>query len=104
MSIIVHRDEPIDDALKRLHSEAIRENIFNSVNKKRYFIKDSKNRSIKKREWKKRKRRHRTAKRKVKNKGKFNIFSFERFLNAQLTNRIKKTSKARENSDIQELL
>ena len=67
MSIIVHRDEPIDDALKRLHREAIRENIFETLTERRYHVKDSEKRSVKKREWKKRKRRRRTAARRKKN-------------------------------------
>lgn len=70
MSIIVHKNEPIDDALRRLHSEAVRENVFETVNNKRYFIKKNEIKSSKKREWMKRKRRSRSAKRKKKNKGK----------------------------------
>ncbi len=69
MSIVVHKNEPVDDALRRLHAEAIRENIFNTVNDKRYFIKPSEKKSEKKRAWKKRKRRSRSAKRKKRNKG-----------------------------------
>ena len=68
MSIIVHGDEPIDEALKRLHREAIRENIFETLNEKRYFIKKSLKLSVGKREWKKRKRRRRTAARRSRNK------------------------------------
>jgi len=70
MSIIVHKNEPIDDALRRLHSEAVRENVFETVNDKRYFIKRNEIKSTKKREWMKRKRRSRSAKRKKRNKGK----------------------------------
>lgn len=70
MSIIVHKNEPIDNALKRLHAEAVRENIFNIVNDKRYHIKKSEKESVIKREYKKRKRRRRTAKRRLKVKGK----------------------------------
>lgn len=66
MSIIVHKNEPIDEALKRLHGEAIRENIFEVMNDKRYYIKPNEKRSVGKREWKKRKRRRRTAKRRSK--------------------------------------
>lgn len=66
MSIIVHKNEPIDEALKRLHGEAIRENIFEVLNKKRYYIKPNEERYEKKREWLKRKRRHRRAKRRGK--------------------------------------
>lgn len=69
MSIIVHKEEPIDEALKRLHREAIRENIFDVLNKKRYRIPATVERCQKKREWKKRKRRSRAAKRKLRNKG-----------------------------------
>jgi len=70
MSIIVHKNESIDDALRRLHSEAVRENIFENVNNKRYFIKENEKRSEKKRAWVKRKRRSRREKRKKRNKGK----------------------------------
>lgn len=66
MSIIVHRNEPIDEALRRLHAESIRENIFEVVNKKRYNIKPSEEKHEVKKEWKKRKRRSRRAKRKMK--------------------------------------
>lgn len=69
MSIIVHKDEQIDDALKRLYAEAVRENVFNVVNNKRYYIKPTEERSVVKREWKKRKRRSRSARRKRRNKG-----------------------------------
>lgn len=70
MTIIVHKNEPVDNALKRLHSEAVRENIFNTVNDKRYHIKPSEKKSVMKRELKKRKRRRRAAKRRIRNKGK----------------------------------
>ena len=66
MSIIVHKNEPIDEALKRLHGEAIRENIFEVLTKKRYRVKPTEERCIKRREWKKRKRRLRRAKRRGK--------------------------------------
>jgi len=66
MSIIVHKNEPIDEALKRLHGEAIRENIFEVLNEKRYFIKPTEKRSVHKRKWMKRKKRHRRAKRRSK--------------------------------------
>jgi ribosomal protein S21 len=69
MSIIVHKNEPIDNVMKRLHAEAIRENIFIKVTEKRYHEKPSVSKSEKKREWKKRKRRSRSAKRKLRNKG-----------------------------------
>ncbi|MDD3647832.1 MAG: 30S ribosomal protein S21 [Candidatus Dojkabacteria bacterium] len=66
MSIIVHKNEPVDEALKRLHAESIRENIFDTFNKKRYQIKESRKKYEKKKEWMKRKKRHRSAKRKQK--------------------------------------
>jgi ribosomal protein S21 len=69
MSIIVHKNEPIDDSLRRLYAEAVRENIFNDVTNHRYFIKHTIERSVKKREWVKRKRRSRSAKRKRRMKG-----------------------------------
>lgn len=66
MSVIVHKNEPIDEALKRLHGEALRENIFEVANAKRYRIKPTSERCEKRREWQKRKRKHRQAKRKAK--------------------------------------
>jgi ribosomal protein S21 len=68
MSILVHKNEPIDEALKRLHGESIRENIFNAVNEKRYRIKPTEKRCAKRREMKKRKRKRRKALRRVRNK------------------------------------
>lgn len=69
MSIIVHKDEQIDEALKRLHGEALREDIFETLTKKRYMIKQSEEKNTKCKEWRKRKRRSRRAKRKLRNKG-----------------------------------
>jgi ribosomal protein S21 len=69
MSIIVHRDEPVDEALKRLHREALRENIFEVLNAKRYRIRPGEDAAAKRREWRKRKRRLRSARRKSRNKG-----------------------------------
>lgn len=66
MSIIVHKNEPIDEALKRLHGEALRENIFEVAMKKRYRVKPTEERCAKRRERKKRKKKRRRAKRKAK--------------------------------------
>lgn len=66
MSIVVHSDEPIENALKRLHREAIRENIFEEMKKRRYFIKPTVERCITRKQYKKTKKRRRTAKRKQK--------------------------------------
>lgn len=66
MTIVVHRNEPIDEALRRLQGETLRENIFEVVNEKRYFIPDTAKKTAQRREWKKRKRRSRSAKRKNK--------------------------------------
>jgi len=68
MSILVHKNEPIDEALKRLHGEAIRENIFIAVNDRRYRIKPTEVRCAIRREWRKRKRKRRRATRRLKNK------------------------------------
>lgn len=66
MSIIVHKTEPIDEAVRRLQGETLRENIFEVVNEKRYHIKPSVAVCEKRRAWRKRKRRSRRAKRKAK--------------------------------------
>ena len=55
MTVIVHKNEPIDEALRRLQGETLRENIFEVYNDKRYFIKPSKKRSDHKRLGKKEK-------------------------------------------------
>lgn len=68
MSILVHKNEPIDEALKRLHGESIRENIFIAVNEKRYRVKPTEERCAKRRELKKRKRKRRRAIRRLRNK------------------------------------
>lgn len=66
MSIVVHSDEPIENALKRLHREAIRENIFEELKKRRYFIKPTTVRCIQRKKYKKTKKRRRQARRKQK--------------------------------------
>jgi ribosomal protein S21 len=68
MSVIVHKNEPIENAFKRLQREAIRENVFNVVMKKRYRVKKSEEMIQKRRERKKMKRRRSAAKRKVRSK------------------------------------
>ena len=70
MSVIVHDDMPIDQALKMLWREANRENIPNTLTKNRYRIKQAaKNHEFRK-VWAKMKRRRRSAKRTLAKKGK----------------------------------
>ncbi len=61
MAVIVHKDEPIDQALKRLHREVVRENVIFQFKEKRYYIKPTTKRSAVKKEFLKRKRKHRQA-------------------------------------------
>jgi len=67
MSVIVHRDEPIEEAVRRLQGETLRENIFEVVNDKRYHKPKSLANIEQRRAWKKRKKRSRSAKRKARN-------------------------------------
>jgi len=69
MSIIVHKDEIVDEALKRLHGETLRENILEAWNKKRYATKKTEERNELRRKWKKRKKRSRRARRVKRRKG-----------------------------------
>lgn len=66
MAVIVHRDEPIDQALRRLHREVMRENVIEKFKEKKYFIKPTEKRSAIKREQKKQKVKRRKANRKFK--------------------------------------
>jgi len=66
MSVIVHDDMPIDQALKMLWREANRENIPNELLKNRYRIKPSAIRHDFKKQWEKMKRRRRSASRREK--------------------------------------
>ncbi len=70
MSVIVHDDVPIDQALKMLWREAIRENIPEEFEKRRYRIKPTAERHEVKKEFAKQKRRRRTASRRQRLKGK----------------------------------
>lgn len=70
MSVIVHDDMPIDQALKMLWREANRENIPVELLKNRYRIKDTTVRHEFNKYWAKIKRRRRSAKRKLARKGK----------------------------------
>ena len=70
MSVIVHDDMPIDQALKMLWREANRENIPNELLKNRYRIKEAATRHEFKKQWEKMKRRRRSATRKLAQKGK----------------------------------
>ncbi len=66
MAVIVHANENIDSALKRLHREVMREKILETYRDKVYRIKKSDLKIQKRREWAKMKRRRRTAARRAK--------------------------------------
>jgi ribosomal protein S21 len=66
MSVIVHSNENIDSALKRLHREVLREKILETYRSKQYRVKEADLDIQKRREWAKMKRRRRTAARRVK--------------------------------------
>jgi len=70
MSVIVHDDMPIDQALKMLWREANRENIPVELLKNRYRIKQTNVNHEFRKYWSKIKRRRRSAKRKLDRKGK----------------------------------
>lgn len=63
MAVIVHANENIDMALKRLHREVLREKVLDTAREKAYRIHDATLVRDKRREWKKMKRRRRTARR-----------------------------------------
>lgn len=63
MAVIVHANENIDNALKRLHREVLREKVLETAREKQYLIKRSEVEKEKRRAWAKTKRRRRTAKR-----------------------------------------
>ncbi len=65
MSVIVHQNENIDIALKRLHREVMREKLLETLKLKQYRIKKSELMIEKRREWAKMKRRRRTAARRA---------------------------------------
>ena len=66
MSVIVHSNENIDSALKRLHREVLREKILETYRSKQYRVKDADLDIQKRKEWAKMKRRRRSAARRIK--------------------------------------
>ncbi len=70
MSVIVHDQMSVDQALKMLWREANRENIPNEILKNRYRIKATAEVHEKRKVWAKMKRRRRAAKRRMAKKGK----------------------------------
>ncbi|MDD3474980.1 MAG: bS21 family ribosomal protein [Candidatus Dojkabacteria bacterium] len=66
MAVIVHANENIDSALKRLHREVMREKILETARDKKYRVKQADLDIQKRREWAKQKRRRRTAARRAK--------------------------------------
>ena len=66
MAVIVHANENIDSALKRLHREVLRERILETYRNRTYRIKKADLKIQKRREWAKMKRRRRTAARRAK--------------------------------------
>ena len=66
MAVIVHANENIDSALKRLHREVMREKILETYRNKAYRVKEADLDIEKRRAWAKTKRRRRTASRRSK--------------------------------------
>ena len=66
MAVIVHANENIDNALKRLHREVMREKILETYRNKAYRIRESALQAEKRRDWAKMKRRGRAASRRAK--------------------------------------
>lgn len=66
MAVIVHSNENIDSALRRLHREVLREQILETYRGKQYRTKKADEDIQKRREWAKMKRRRRTAARRAK--------------------------------------
>ena len=69
MAVIVHDDMPIDQALRMLWRETLRENIPDEYEEDRYRIKPTTKRHEFKKEFAKQKRRRRAAARKLRRKG-----------------------------------
>ena len=65
MSVMVHQNENIDAALKRLHREVMREKVLETLKLRQYRIKKTELQSEKRREWAKMKKRRRTAARRA---------------------------------------
>ncbi|WKZ31391.1 MAG: 30S ribosomal protein S21 [Candidatus Dojkabacteria bacterium] len=68
MAVIVHSNENVDSALKRLHREVLREKILETYRDRVYFVKKSQLAADKRREWAKMKRRRRSAARRARSK------------------------------------
>jgi ribosomal protein S21 len=66
MAVIVHSNENIDSALKRLHREVLREKILETYREKQYRTKKADEKIQKRKEWAKMKRRRRAAARRAK--------------------------------------
>ena len=67
MAVIVHSNENVDTALKRLHREVLREKVLETSREKAYRIKKVVEKREKRREWAKMKRRRRAARRRQMN-------------------------------------
>ena len=67
MAVIVHSNENVDTALKRLHREVLREKVLETSREKAYRIKKVIEKREKRREWAKMKRRRRAARRRQMN-------------------------------------
>lgn len=67
MAVIVHANENVDTALKRLHREVLREKVLETAREKAYRVKDVVAEREKRREWAKMKRRRRAARRRQMN-------------------------------------
>jgi ribosomal protein S21 len=66
MAVIVHANENIDSALKRLHREVLREKVLETYRNRVYRVKKADLAIAKRREWAKMKRRRRSAARRAK--------------------------------------
>ncbi len=67
MAVIVHANENVDTALKRLHREVLREKVLETAREKAYRVKEVVAEREKRREWAKMKRRRRAARRRQMN-------------------------------------
>lgn len=64
--VVLHQNENVDAALRRLHREVLREKIIETAKNKMYRIKKSVLKADKRRGWAKMKRRRREASRRAK--------------------------------------
>ncbi len=67
MAVIVHDNEPIDAALKRLYREVLREKVLEESRDRQYHIPKAVFERLKRVEWAKMKRRRRKARRRAGN-------------------------------------